>query len=829
MKLANMKLRAKLIGTVCSLFILGCGLVVLMTILAVHKDSTRSAGEALLNMSQLGARLVRSNIDLQLTNIEGVAGRNVIRSMEWGKQQPAMEQEIKRLKYLSMAIVTPDHVARYPDGMTADLSDRDYIKKAFQGQPNMSSVIISKVNNSAVIMTAAPIRNDEGKITGVLIARLPATLLSDVTDKIRYGKGGYSYIIDGEGALIAHDNKQFVIEQKNFIKEAESKPEFLHLSNMMKRMTQKQTGFDEYPFLGKNRFFGYAPIEGTDWSIAAGALRDEVLSALDDLTRNIVLLAVIVLLVGAIATWFIALTITKPIKAAVEALDRISRGDMTQDLPEKLCVRKDEAGHLAQSMQRMTANFRSMLRDVTGGVQTLASSSTEMSAIAGQMSSGAQDTSSKSATVATAAEEMSANTSSVAAGMEQATTNLSSVATATEEMSATIGEIAANSEKARAISAEAGGPGRRRGRADEAAGHGRPGDRQGHRDDHEHLLADEPAGAERHDRGGAGRRGGQGLCRGRQRDQGAGPADGERPPRTSRAGSRGSSPPRAAAIADIDKIAGVIRDVSEIVATIATAIEEQASVTRDMARNIAEATTGVRDANQRVAQTATVSQEIARDIAAVNTASGEMTSASQQVQASSMDLSQLAEQLKAMVGRFKLDEGHGASSGGAYSTSSSQGRPFFEWSENLSVNVSAMDDQHKRFFVLINELHQGMKQGKGSDVLGGILNELARYTEYHFSAEEALLEQASYPELPQQKEAHRRFVDKVQDFQRRFNAGDRSVPVEAMNTVRDWLVSHIQKMDKKYGTCVNTGGSSSYGQTVPVGRLRKGTTGTPTV
>jgi hemerythrin len=138
-----------------------------------------------------------------------------------------------------------------------------------------------------------------------------------------------------------------------------------------------------------------------------------------------------------------------------------------------------------------------------------------------------------------------------------------------------------------------------------------------------------------------------------------------------------------------------------------------------------------------------------------------------------------------------------------------------------------MDDQHKRFFVLINELHQGLKQGKGADVLGGILNELARYTEYHFSAEEALLEQAGYPELPQQKEAHRRFIDKVQDFQRRYATGDRSVPVEAMNAVRDWLVSHIQKMDKKYGSCVNTG-SAGYGSTPAAGRPWRSATGTPT-
>ena len=328
-----------------------------------------------------------------------------------------------------------------------------------------------------------------------------------------------------------------------------------------------------------------------------------------------------------------------------------------------------------------------------------------------------------------------------------------------------------------------------------------------------HLLADEPAGAERHDRGGAGRGGGQGFCRGGQRDQGTGPADGECDRGDQGPVFRGSRPPRGRRSRICDKIAGVIREVGEIVATIATAIEEQAAVTRDMARNIAEATTGVRDANQRVAQTATVSQEIARDIAAVNTASGEMTSASQQVQASSMDLSQLAEQLKAMVGRFKLDEGSAPSTAGAalvnpisVTTAGAAGGSFsFKWNDAYSVGVATMDEQHKRFFVMINDLHQAMKQARGADVLGGILNELARYTEYHFSAEEAAMEASRYPDLARHKEFHNQFIAKVADFQRRFNAGDRSIIVDAMNAVKDWLIHHIQNVDKTYGPYMSQG------------------------
>jgi hemerythrin-like metal-binding protein len=506
-----------------------------------------------------------------------------------------------------------------------------------------------------------------------------------------------------------------------------------------------------------------------------------------------------------------ARNISRRIRQVVSSLRDIAegQGDLTIRLPEGS---RDELGDLARYFNGFSGQLQGILKEVRENSVTLASSSTEMSAIAGQMSSGAQDTSSKSATVATAAEEMSANTNSVAAGMEQATTNLSSVATATEEMSATIGDIAANSEKARAISADAGA------QAEGVAGLmkqlgtaaqeiGKVTETITSISSQTNLLALN-ATIEAARAGAAGK--GFAVVANEIKELAQQTASATEEIKGRISGIQSST---GAAIADVDKIAGVIREVGEIVATIATAIEEQAAVTRDMARNIAEATTGVRDANQRVAQTATVSQEIARDIAAVNTASGEMTSASQQVQASSMDLSQLAEQLKAMVGRFKLDEGSAPSTAGAalvnpisVTTAGAAGGSFsFKWNDAYSVGVATMDEQHKRFFVMINDLHQAMKQARGADVLGGILNELARYTEYHFSAEEAAMEASRYPDLARHKEFHNQFIAKVADFQRRFNAGDRSIIVDAMNAVKDWLIHHIQNVDKTYGPYMSQG------------------------
>ena len=63
------------------------------------------------------------------------------------------------------------------------------------------------------------------------------------------------------------------------------------------------------------------------------------------------------------------------------------------------------------------------------------------------------------------------------------------------------------------------------------------------------------------------------------------------------------------AIADIDKIAGVISEVGQIVSSIAASVEEQTAVTRDVASNIAQASAGVKSVNDRVAQTASVSSQ----------------------------------------------------------------------------------------------------------------------------------------------------------------------------------------------------------------------------
>jgi hemerythrin len=131
---------------------------------------------------------------------------------------------------------------------------------------------------------------------------------------------------------------------------------------------------------------------------------------------------------------------------------------------------------------------------------------------------------------------------------------------------------------------------------------------------------------------------------------------------------------------------------------------------------------------------------------------------------------------------------------------------FMQWTDDYSVKVSEIDQQHQRLIALINDLFEAMQQGKGKDVLGNILNGLMAYTGTHFKTEEKYFDQFGYPETAAHKKEHANFVAKVMEFKKAFDAGQSGLSLNVMNFLNGWLVNHIQNIDKRYGPFFNEKG-----------------------
>ena len=130
----------------------------------------------------------------------------------------------------------------------------------------------------------------------------------------------------------------------------------------------------------------------------------------------------------------------------------------------------------------------------------------------------------------------------------------------------------------------------------------------------------------------------------------------------------------------------------------------------------------------------------------------------------------------------------------------------FEWNAAYSVNVTEIDGQHQRLVTMINDLNDAMKQGKGKDILSGIIGKLFAYAGSHFATEEKYFAKFAYPAAASHKLEHNNFVKKVSEFKNSFDSGRLALTIEVINFLKDWLKNHIQGTDKKYGPFFNEKG-----------------------
>lgn len=145
---------------------------------------------------------------------------------------------------------------------------------------------------------------------------------------------------------------------------------------------------------------------------------------------------------------------------------------------------------------------------------------------------------------------------------------------------------------------------------------------------------------------------------------------------------------------------------------------------------------------------------------------------------------------------------------------------FIEWSEEISVGIQELDEQHKQLVALTNRLFDAMTSGKGTEETKQIMNELIQYTIIHFAVEECLFRIFEYPDYEEHCEHHQQLIEQAKEINLKVQSGERTVNTELLFFLKRWLTNHIMVEDKKYGPfLLKKGMKKSWLKESWVGRL----------
>ncbi len=389
----------------------------------------------------------------------------------------------------------------------------------------------------------------------------------------------------------------------------------------------------------------------------SGYLTDKQMSLQDGMSstlRQSMVFNIIITLLGVILAIAISIIlirlVTGPIHKCVQFTEMLGQKDFTGSVN---IDQEDEMGVLSRTLNITVGAIRTGFTKIKEGVNSLASSTTELSAISVQLNQNAKSTNDISESVVSAAEICSDNVNTVAASVEQVNQNLRTIASSSEEMSATIQEIAKNTDRCRNITGNAVSRVKHTSEQMDILGNAAK-----HIDsitetirgisDQTNLLALN-ATIEAASAGDAGK--GFAVVANEIKELSRQTALATEQITKSIEGIQTTT---GHSISDISEVVEVIEEVDQITMLIASAVEEQSNTTTEISSNVAQTADGVQEVSQSFNNIDQETARIAQDIVQVNQAAVELVAASSQLSSSAGDISHFAEELNTITGSYKV-------------------------------------------------------------------------------------------------------------------------------------------------------------------------------
>lgn len=122
-----------------------------------------------------------------------------------------------------------------------------------------------------------------------------------------------------------------------------------------------------------------------------------------------------------------------------------------------------------------------------------------------------------------------------------------------------------------------------------------------------------------------------------------------------------------------------------------------------------------------------------------------------------------------------------------------------DWRDEMSVGIAEIDEDHKHFIKLINDLNRSIRERLSVSEIRSKLKILLEDAGSHFAREEQLFKDCSYPDTETHASRHADALLALQSIDSKFDSFRGNFEwIEAGMLIKHILITHILLEDMKY-------------------------------
>jgi methyl-accepting chemotaxis protein len=190
---------------------------------------------------------------------------------------------------------------------------------AIQGNAYFSDVYISVSTQAPCITISTPIKDLTGTIIGTMSADISLGAVQEIVNSAKIGNTGYIDIVDKQGVLIAHPDKERVLQK-------ESVANLDYIAKVMKGESGNTTALDTN---GVEALTVFAPISAYNWGIATYMPTKELHSTIMSSLLITLLLSLLAVICAGVTAFFIGRSIADPLQRLALNAGQLAQGDLT--------------------------------------------------------------------------------------------------------------------------------------------------------------------------------------------------------------------------------------------------------------------------------------------------------------------------------------------------------------------------------------------------------------------------------------------------------------------------------------------------------------------